>query len=83
VEVYKHTDNTSAARSAAFIALYPISNAAGFCNFWKLESNRNIFRKRYVELATTEEIFKRVNNIAEEESQKVSNKSSLILKTTL
>jgi hypothetical protein len=69
VEVYEHTDNTSAARSTACIDLYSISNAAASWNFWKIETNSNICRTRYMKLVTTEEISKRINNLAEEEDQ--------------
>ncbi len=38
VEAYKGTDNTSRARSAASITLYPASNASGFWVLWKIET---------------------------------------------
>jgi hypothetical protein len=67
VEAYESTDNTSAARSAACIALYPISNAAGSWILWKLETNCNVQRTRFVKLVTTEAVINKVNRIAEEE----------------
>jgi hypothetical protein len=38
VEAYEGTDNTSAARSAACIALYPANNVSGSWVLWKLET---------------------------------------------
>jgi hypothetical protein len=65
VEAYKSTDNTSAARSAACIALYPITNAASSWILWKLETNCNVQGTRFVKLVTTEAVINKVNRIAE------------------
>ena len=67
VEAYENTDNTSAARSAACIALYPIGNAAGSWTLWKLDSNCTVQRTRYVKLVTTDTVIDKVNRIAESE----------------
>ena len=67
MEAYENTDNTSAARSAACIALYPIGNAAGSWTLWKLDSNCTVQRTRYVKLVTTDTVIDKVNRIAESE----------------
>jgi hypothetical protein len=65
VEAYEKTDNTSTARTSAFIALFPSSNAAGSWTLWKLDSNCNILRTTFVKLITTEEVITQVNLMAD------------------
>jgi Reverse transcriptase (RNA-dependent DNA polymerase) len=67
VEAYESTDNTSAARSAACIALYPNCNSTGSWTLWKLDTNCNVQRTKFVKLVTTNTIIDRVNGIGEDE----------------
>jgi hypothetical protein len=66
-EVYESTDNTSAARSAACIALYPNCNSTGSWTLWKLDTNCNVQRTRFLKLVTTNTVIDRVNGIGEDE----------------
>jgi len=67
VEAYEKTDNTSTARTSTCIALYPSSNAAGSWILWKLDTNCNVQRTRFVKLMTTEKVITMINVIAERE----------------
>jgi hypothetical protein len=70
VEAYKKTDNTSTACTSACIALFPSSNATGSWTLWKLDSNCNVLRTRFVKLITPEEVITKVTLIANGEELK-------------
>jgi hypothetical protein len=68
VEAYEGTDNTSCARSAACIALYPTNNAAGSWVLWKVETRNRVRRSNYEKLATLNLIVQTMNAIARSEA---------------
>jgi hypothetical protein len=69
VEAYEGTDNTSAARSAACIALYPANNASGSWVLWKLETRSRVRRSNLTKLVTSNLIIQAMNAVAKEEAQ--------------
>ncbi len=69
VEAYEGTDNTSAARSAACIALYPANNASGSWVLWKLETRSRVRRSNLTKLVTSNLINQAMNAVAKEEAQ--------------
>jgi hypothetical protein len=60
VEAYEKTANTLSAHTSACIALYTSSNAAGSWTLWKLDSNCNVQRTRFVKLTITQEVITKV-----------------------
>jgi hypothetical protein len=67
VEVHTATDNTSRERSVPCIVLYPVGNATGTWQFWKLRTRRYIRHSSWVRMRQSGLISDIINNIAEEE----------------
>jgi hypothetical protein len=68
-EAYEGTDNTSNARSAACIALYPANNAAGSWVLWKLETRSKVRRSNFEKLVTTDLVKETMEKIAAEQER--------------
>ncbi len=68
VEAYEGTDNTSHARSAACIVLYPANNAAGSWVLWKVETQSRVRRSNLEKLVTSDLIVQTMNTIARSEA---------------
>ncbi len=67
VEAYEGTTNTSRARSAACIALYPTGNSIGSWVLWKIDARSRVRRSNMVKLVTTDNIIAIMNAVASEE----------------
>jgi hypothetical protein len=69
VEAYEGTDNTSRARSAACIALYPANNAAGSWILWKIDTRSKVRRTNFEKLVTTDLVKETLGRIVEEQDR--------------
>jgi len=69
VEAYEGTDNTSRPRSAACIALFPVGNATGSWQLFKISNRARARRTNMVKLVTSGLIVDAMNAIAKEESE--------------
>ena len=69
VEAYEGTDNTSRPRSAACIALFPVGNATGSWQLFKISSRARVWRTNMVKMMTSGLIVDAMNAIAKEESE--------------
>jgi hypothetical protein len=67
VEAYEDTTNTSRARSAACIALFPTGNSIGTWVLWKIDTRSHVRRSNMVKLVTTDTIISIMNAVASEE----------------
>jgi hypothetical protein len=67
VEAYEGTTNTSRARSALCIALYPTGNSIGSWVVWKIDTRSRVRRSNMVKLVTTDNIILIMNAVASEE----------------
>jgi hypothetical protein len=67
VEAYEGTTNTSRARCAACIALYPAGNSIGSWVLWKIDTRSRVRRSNVAKLVTTEKIISIMNAVAQEE----------------
>jgi hypothetical protein len=71
VEAYEGTDNTSRARSAACIALYPANNAAGSWVLWKIDTRSKVHRTNFEKLVTTDLVKETIGRIADEQEREM------------
>jgi hypothetical protein len=69
VEAYEGTTNTSRARSAACIALFPTGNSIGTWVLWKIDTRSHVRRSNMVKLVTTDNIISIMNAVASEERE--------------
>jgi hypothetical protein len=82
IEAYEGTDNTSNARSAACIALYPANNAAGSWVLWKLETRSKVRRSNFEKLVTTDLVKETMERIAAEQEREEEQPAAPALKVT-
>jgi hypothetical protein len=66
IEAYEGTDNTSRARSAACIALYPAGNLCGSWIIWKIETRTRVRRTNMRKMVTSDLIIQAMNATAAE-----------------
>jgi hypothetical protein len=78
IEAYEGTDNTSRARSAACIALYPANNAAGSWVLWKIDTRSKVRRTNFEKLVTTDLVKEMLGRIAEEQECKLEQPVMLL-----
>jgi hypothetical protein len=69
VEAHEGTDNTSRPRSAACIALFPIGNATGSWQLFKIMKRTRVRRTNMVKLVTSGLVVDAMNTIAKEEAE--------------
>ncbi len=78
VEAYEGTDNTSRARSAACIALYPANNAAGLWVLRKIDTRSKVRRTNFEKLVTTDLVKETLERIAEEQEHEAEQPVLLV-----
>jgi hypothetical protein len=69
VEAYEGTTNTSRARSAACIALFPTGYSIGLWVLWKIDTRSRVRRSNIEKLVTTERITNIINAVTAEERE--------------
>jgi hypothetical protein len=69
VEAYEGTDNTSGARSLAFIALCPVGNSTGPWTLWKIDTRVRVRRTNFKRLVTSELVINSMNALAREHEE--------------
>jgi 3-oxoacyl-[acyl-carrier-protein] synthase III len=66
VEAYEGTDNTSRARSTAFIALHPAGNLSSLWILWKIENRTRVRRTNMRQMVTSDLIIQAMSATAAE-----------------
>jgi len=69
VEAHEGTDNTSRPRNGACIALFPIGNATGSWQLFKIANRTRVRRSNMVKLVTSGFVVDAMNAIAKEEAE--------------
>jgi hypothetical protein len=79
MEAHEGTDNTTRPHSAACIALFPVGNAKGLWELFKIANRTRVRRTNMVKLVTSELVVDGMNAIAKEEVEVETKESSRLL----